>query len=119
MKPIISPLWFYLIDIGDSISLMLVIVGFTVALIMAVLLLSGIDYYTDEEYKKMLSKSKKWFLIPIFMIIIGMLIPSSETGYQMLVASLITPDNVDAAGGFIEDIINNIIETSQQLGGGK
>lgn len=119
MKPIISPLWFYLIDVGESISLVFIVVGFIVALIMTIALLSGMDYYTDEEYKKMLSKSKKWFLIPIFMIIIGMLIPSSEAGYQMLIASLITPDNVDAAGGFIEDIINNIIETSQQLGGGK
>lgn len=119
MKPIINPLWFYLIDVGESLSCAFVIVGFIVALIMIILFLSGMDYYTDEEYKKMLSKNKKFFLIPIFLIVIGMLIPSSETGYQMLVASLITPDNVDAAGGFIEDIINNIIETSQQLGGGK
>ena len=48
-------------------------------------------------------------------IIVGCLIPDTETAYQMLVASLVTPDNIAAVGDSASNIVDYIIESVNKL----
>ena len=116
MEPIINPLWFYLIDILALFGAGARLVGVALILIMVIggFSLSLIDIYDMEEWFK--SKPiKKVMTLSTIMLIIGMLIPVEETAYKMLIASLITPDNIEATGGAVQDIVDYIINSVNEL----
>ena len=44
-----------------------------------------------------------------------MLLPSKETSYKILAASMVTPNNIAAVGETAEDIIDYIVESVDTL----
>lgn len=120
MKPIINPLWFYLIDIVDNIDLICIII-----LIIALLALGFIsfcvfggtvyDTYKKKErqlYPKYLKIVLK-IIIPC--IIITILTPSSDTIYKMIITDNITPHNIEIVGDTVESSIDYIFKKINSL----
>ena len=114
MEPIISPLWFYLIDTITSLKDVFVVFGI---IFIGVLIFSSLihSYNFDDCIDFWKSKGKRGLIFSFFIIIIGLLIPSNETAYKMLVASMITPDNIAAVGGTAQDIVDYIINSVNEL----
>lgn len=115
MEPIINPLWFYLIDVlaffGGAARFI------SIALIL-IFVIGGILIFDSFKRIEEWFKSKtfrKVMTLSIIMLIIGVLIPAEETAYKMLIASLITPDNIEATGGAVQDIIDYIINSVDTL----
>lgn len=109
MNPIVNPIYFYLANVGDTIQILAGIVMAITAIIMTGLL---IDILTDESIGKE-SKKKERTLKALAVICIAstalkIFVPSSQTVYQMIAASVITPDNINMAQDNIVDFINNI-----------
>ena len=114
MEPIINPLWFYLIDVLAFFGGAARFIGIALIIIMVIGGFLLIDLRDMENWFK--SKAfKKAMILSIIMLIIGLLIPAEETAYKMLIASLITPDNIEATGGAVQDIIDYIINSVDTL----
>lgn len=104
--PIISPYVFYLIDVLNSINKILtaaIIVGLGVEFGVFVNWLCG-----NIEYKKMFSLTKKWIVGMAVILLLAVVIPSKETCYQMIVASQVTPANIQKAGDTIDKSLDKI-----------
>lgn len=118
MKPIINPIYFYLISVCGNLQFALVLIGvlgILVAIIGAIAFaLMKSEAYNDEEEKyaeKNLKIFIKCFIACIVMCFIACFIPSEETCYKMMVTSIITPDNIAAVGSSAQDITDYIIDS--------
>ena len=104
--PIISPYVFYLIDVLNSISEILtaaIIVGFGVEGVVLAYWISGYN-----ENKKLFSLTKKWIVGMAVILLLVIVIPSKDVCYQMIVASQVTPTNVQKAGDTIDKSLDKI-----------
>lgn len=98
---IINPIWFYLIGMAGTLQ---VVMTFIVIFIVA----SGIMIVLDKGFSK---ESKKLCVIGSILAVLLCLIPSEETCYQMMAASLITKDNIEYVTETGKDIVDYIIES--------
>lgn len=111
MIPIVNPIFFWLIDTGGNLR-----ITFGILAIVFLGIWGGIkffelmDCYSDSEH------SATWMLIiGIILAILWAMIPSANTCYKMLAASLITPDNLNSIVGTGKDIINYIVESATEI----
>lgn len=111
MKPIINPWLFYLTDVLSGIKWLLV-VSFALALFFY--LLAFCFYVLDMSELPRWHKLKNivFLVIPI---IIGLLIPTENTVYKMLIASYTTPNNIEYVKETGKDLVDYIIEKANEL----
>lgn len=115
--PIINPIIFYLIYLADKILII-----FWVLLILFVLITSGyiifkwVDYCESHienkaEYIKIARNNfLKLLIITLAFTLPLILIPSSDTIYKMMVASQVTPNNIEIVGDTVESSVDYIFE---------
>jgi predicted Co/Zn/Cd cation transporter (cation efflux family) len=110
MTPVINPWWFYLFDTVEKLGVISKVVA-------GVLAVGGAVYFLIEglfEQNKI-----KWNKLYIIMLIIStfltITVPSKETCYQMAAASLMTPNNLTAAGNTATDIIDYIVDSIDEI----
>ena len=116
MEPIINPLWFYLIDTVTSLKAVFLITGVVAWMPLGVISVGRLaldsDYFIDFwklKYTKVIA------VTATVLIIVGCLIPGIETSYKMLVASLVTPDNIAAVGESVSSVVDYIINSVDKL----
>ena len=115
MKPIINPMWFYLIDIMESADNLFFILS-VLSTLAAIVMFMGI--MTEEDPKTtpgIFKLTKKIFIICITSIFLSILTPTSDTCYKMMAASVVTPDNITAVGETATDIVDYIVESVDTL----
>ena len=109
MNPIVNPIYFYLANVGDTVQILAGIVMAITAIIMTGLF---VDIWADEsngkESQKKARALKALAAICIVSTVLKIFVPSSQTVYQMIAASVITPDNINMTQENIVDFINNI-----------
>lgn len=127
MDPIVSPWLIYLISVINSIRVFAFLLGLIFGLPLLICFVS--DYFNSvnvdiltpyqldnyEELKKRNSKQiKKYFILCLTFILVGLLIPSKETLITMLIANVITPDNINMSNELIkhnvQDYVNIIVD---------
>lgn len=127
MDPIISPWLIYLISVINSIRIFAFLLGLIFGLPLLICFVS--DYFNSvnvdiltpyqldeyEELKKRNAKQiKKYFILCLTFILVGLLIPSKETLITMLIANVITPDNINMSNELIkhnvQDYVNIIVD---------
>ena len=113
MQPIISPSIFYWFEIISNLKIFLSIlfglscVGlvFCIVSFIAILVEEELETHTGKIIKKLCK------LCTIITSIFGLLFiftPSKETLMTMIVAKYVTPDNIIAVGGTIEESVSSI-----------
>ena len=120
----INPWVFYIIDLITDIQIACLSIAIAGGIIWAVGLLVGpsiIDEITDtkekeEAYLKVFWKWMKRFPL-IFLICIGIVVvtPSEETMYKMMIASKISEDDVNHVIERLDDVVDSIIESKEQV----
>lgn len=127
MDPIVSPWLIYLISVINSIRIFAFILGLVFSIPLLIYFVSDFFNYINEntlfqyqldeyeELKKRNSKQiKKYFILCLTFILIGLLIPSKETLITMLIANVITPDNINMSNELIkhnvQDYVNIIVD---------
>ena len=115
MEPIINPLWFYLIDVLAFFGAGARYVGIALIVMTVLGAIFILDRFSEIETWFKSKTFKKIMTLATIMLIIGMLIPAEEAAYKMLVASLITPDNIAIVGGTMQDIVDYIINSVNEL----
>ena len=124
MKPIISPLWFYLLGISEGLVGVTTALG-TLLIIAAVIMV--VMYAVEQDCSRPNEKlssffkrnSKRSFIIGLVCLILAIFTPSEKTCYQMMAASIVTPDNIetviDTTKDGVEWLIDTITEASEKL----
>jgi NADH:ubiquinone oxidoreductase subunit 6 (subunit J) len=111
MEPIINPWFFYLVNLLDRVLIVttIVLIISVIGVVFTLFVLS--DNLFDEEEAK---TCKKWNKISMIALLIStfMLVatPSKETVYEMVVASYITENNIEAAKDNAKDLVDYIID---------
>ena len=104
--PIINPFWFYLIDVLGNLK---DISGSLVLILFAVLVVLFLSWLIDVE--KDISKWLKYSLIVTFLCIgVNIVIPSEKTMYTMMVANVVTYENVEKATDAISESVDYILD---------
>lgn len=121
MKPIISPIWFYLVNLASKVG------DFAMALIIGGIILAGIltlmiiiietegDFESEKERRRWYSCLKKIVITVIAAGVLYCVAPSETTCYEMMAAQVVTPDNIATVGKTGEDIINYIVESVNEI----
>lgn len=112
MNPIINPLFFYFISVTNVLRLLLLIGGFGLA---AVVLFEGLICCIDYDAEDIIKFLKKPLIIGLIVGVIGVFVPSENTCYKMLAASLITPDNIEVVKDGTQELVDYIIDVADQI----
>ena len=113
MQPIISPSIFYWFEIISNLKIFLSIlfglscVGlvFCIVSFIAMLVEEELETHTGKIIKKL---CKFCTIITSIFGLLFIFIPSKETLMTMIVAKYVTPDNITAVGGTIEESVSSI-----------
>ena len=113
MAPIISPSIFYWFEIISNLTILLSIlfglscVGlvFCIVSFIAMLVEEELETHTGKIIKKL---CKFCTIITSIFGLLSIFIPSKETLMTMIVAKYVTPDNITAVGGTIEESVSSI-----------
>lgn len=121
MNYYIDPIWFYLIDVCGSLEtiffgvIILSILGFF-GFTLAYLIPIGEGTYdmSNEDDVKMLKGVKRGMRISLILLIISAIlavaIPSKDGITKMMIASVITEENVEATKEDVKEIVDYITE---------
>ena len=120
MEPIISPSIFYWIDVISTLSAISTGLFIFSAAALGVALIFLIPLTVEDELKGYFGKLYKKILIILTIIttIFGLscvFTPSKETLMTMIVAKYVTPDNITAVGGTIEESVSSIATDIVQI----
>lgn len=121
MKPIISPIWFYLVSLASKVgdfAMALIIGGIILVAILSILIViveTENGFEDDDERKKWYGYLKRSVITVIAAGILYCAVPSETTCYKMMAAQVVTPDNISTVGKTSEDIINYIVESVKEI----
>ena len=115
MEPIINLLFFYLIHLADNLR---TTAGILIFIGLAIIIFATILYGLMDGFTKCTHTLIKTFIIVVCVsIVIVIFIPSQETCYQMFVASLATPDNLNWVVDTGKSIADYIVESAAEIVG--
>lgn len=114
MTPIISPWFFYLLQIVDGLGVSFVLAASAMALYGAVRWFITITEGDKEDYQKGAKAGKKVLIAMVVFWFLSILVPTKTTCLEMLVAQNVTYERVEIVGQTVEDIYNDIISLFPQ-----
>ena len=110
---IINPLWFYLINVSSNLQIVCgVIACFALVIILISILMYPMLEDMGTEFKGLRTKL---VIIGIVCAFIGILAPSKETCYQMMVASLVTKENIKITAEAGKEAVDYIVDSIDKL----
>ena len=111
---IINPLWFYLISVSSNLQIVCGVIACSALVIILIsVLISPILEDMETDYFK--SLDTKLLIIGIICAFISVLTPSKETCYQMMVASLVTKDNIEITAEAGKEAVDYIVDSIDKL----
>lgn len=115
MNPIVSPLWFYLIGVVTNLKIFLESVGWILLLLCIFTIFFFVLDKSIEEGFKTLKTLRKFIFLGLLCLFFNYAIPAETTCYQMIAASMITPNNIEAVGTVTENVVDYIIDSADKL----
>ena len=110
---IINPLWFYLINVSSNLQ---IVCGVIACFALVIILINILTYLILEdmgaEFKGLRTKL---VIIGIVCSFICHLAPSKETCYQMMVASLVTKENIKITAEAGKEAVDYIVDSIDKL----
>jgi hypothetical protein len=114
MNYIIDPKLIYWISVASSIKTLIMSIGIIAlgvcVLVLIVYIASDYAYDDKEEVKTKLKSMFRATILSIFAIFISAFIPSKETSVEMIVASKVATESVQATKEEIYEIIDYTVE---------
>ena len=120
MEPIISPWFFYFMEIGDSLDTVVFVFAVIAGVAWAGLWIAALcqfDVYNtfkenlqDKAFQTCWRLGKKAMIIMFVLITTTVAIPSKQTMVEMVVTQQITPDNLDKGKDVVKSATDYIFE---------
>lgn len=116
----INPIWIYLISIANTLDVFLTIISVVGGVILVIFgfayMIDAISDELDSETRIRFSKYMKRLVIFIAITsLLSAIIPSKTACREMLVASIVTHENVDKATEDIKEVIDYAMEKIGEL----
>ena len=110
MEPIISPVWIYLISLASKIQIFSILISVAALFVWVSIYVGAIKFYDEEGELEELRREwlQNFAIVMIVCVLIFMVIPDKDTMYEMLAASIITPDNISGGEDYIINLITKI-----------
>lgn len=125
MEPIISPWFFYFIDIGDSLDTLALTIAIITGIIWAGLWIAAAvmidechtltENMQNKHIKFCCKKGKLFMIIMIVTAIIGIAIPSKSAMVEMAVMQQVTPNNIEKGKEIVKSTTDYIFEKFEKL----
>ena len=115
---IINPWWFYLSDVVNAMDFVFTLFSGFGVIVCGVffLCITGYAEVTSKEtLKKNWSILKKGAIIAMIFILVAIAIPTKNTVYKMLAASLVTQENIQIVGETATDVVDYIVEKIDEV----
>lgn len=109
--PIINPWLFYLADISSTTRDITLTIGIIIFILFIVITFS---FHIDGANGKA-KRAHKYIIIGGVIVFIGLLFPKEETCYKMMVASLVTTENIQTMGETATNVVDYIVDSIDQL----
>lgn len=119
-EPIISPWIFYWLSVVDNLRILLSCIG---AMAFAIALWLCLDWIVEfcsgkNDSAKHIQKAKTFACIGLVCSILFSFIPSEKTLTRMIIASYVTPQNIEIVQGeankSVDYLINKIVEAGEK-----
>lgn len=121
IEPIINPWVFYWIDLCTPIKVVAAVIAFLAGGLGFSAYAEIKSYNTKEENAPWVHKTKVFGIIAVIFTFVCLIVPNPSTAYKMLVASYVTPDNINSTVQFTQEafktLMDGIVETAQRLQG--
>lgn len=116
-EPLINPWIFYWIDVVDNLVPYLDKCAFVSLMGALWYAVSAFDYWITlkDGLQHLLKKCLFCGIFLIISLLLGVFIPSKETMYKMLIASQVTPHNLQVTQEVANDLLDNIEERAIKL----
>ena len=101
-NPIISPIWLYLADIIPTFGITMRIFG------VCAIAFGFLELAIGDFAKESVPWFKKFAISGTIVLLIGLLCPSQDACYQMVVAKAITPNNIKIVTDYVSDTATNV-----------
>lgn len=106
---IISPAWFYWVNIVNSIEIIMIML--TIISLMATLFMTFMSLDDEDNESKRYEKiALKMLIISITCMVIAIFIPTKETLIEMQIAKYATWENTEWTVSAIKDVVDYIID---------
>ena len=106
MTPVISPIWFYIAEVCYSLNIVCMLGIFVCSLLLLGLII-------DRNINNV-KTIRKLAIVLMLLITTLVLIPSKETIYRMMTASIVTQDNINEAQQNPIEFINKVSDAVAQ-----
>jgi hypothetical protein len=116
MEPIISPWILYAISVSSAMKGVCGVIGCILAVVTLIMFLGadapdpnnaaidGKEQIYDSDRKHI----RQLFIASSIFMLLAIILPNQNTGYRMLAASLITPDNIAGAEDHVIEVIDRL-----------
>ena len=125
MEPIISPWFFYFIDIGDSLDTLALTIAIITGFIWVGLWIAAsvmidkrctlIENMQNKYIRFCWKKGKLFMIIMIVTAIIGIAIPSKSAMVEMAVMQQVTPNNIEKGKEIVKSTTDYIFKKFEKL----
>jgi hypothetical protein len=115
----INPIWFYLMNVCDSLDTLSSIVGGVFGFGTIALIILGLfawacrdeeDKEDEEDWNSFKKHIKLSLIITAVFLSLSCIIPSKETCEEMMIASVVTHENVDQAKKDVKSIVDYVFD---------
>lgn len=106
----VNPMWFYAISVLGGLRTFFFILGIACFIFAFSCARESSDTLNEKEEKAYVKAAKRYLILTIVFVLIGFLIPTKETMYQMLIAATATKTNVKDAVQIILNAAKEIIQ---------
>lgn len=113
MNYIINPMWFYWINVADTlrcIAIIAIIVSAVAALVSSVVVLVNSDWKDDCEYQFAVKAFKRMIILLVISCVAFVFLPSKNTLIEMQIARYATPENAELTIDAIKSAVDYIVQ---------
>ena len=116
MNYIINPMWFYWINVADTLRLVVSIAFFisvAAALVAAIIAVVNSDWKEDGEYQLSVKVFKRMIILFVILCVVLVFLPSKNTLIEMQIARYATQENAELTIDVIKSAVDYIIQAIQ------
>lgn len=109
---IISPWFFYAIQVCDNVGCALCVLGFLGMFIGCALFLGVVmdAFWCEEDTKRAIRFAKKSLIVGVISCAIAVFVPTKETLIEMQIAKVATKENIENAVTYVIDTVKEFTE---------
>jgi len=119
MNYIINPMWFYWINVVDTlrcIAIIAIIISAIATLVLALIALVNSDWKDDDVYQFAVKAFKRMIILLIISSVAFAFLPSKATLIEIQIARYATQENAELTIDVIKSAVDYIVQTIQGVG---